>query len=80
MDGGRVAEELKADAELRKIPVIFLTAIVSRDEVQTHAGSIGGQLFIAKPVSMEEMLASIERQIRQPSDSGAAVNGAARAS
>lgn len=61
VDGGQVAAEIAADPRLEDTPVIFLTAVVSREEATTHSGMIGGQLFIAKPVSGKEVLGHIER-------------------
>lgn len=62
-DGGRIAAQLKADERTERIPVVFLTAVVSREEVSAHAGRIGGQQFLAKPVSAREVLTCIERQL-----------------
>ena len=67
MDGGDVAAALSADASLQRVPVIFLTAVVSREEATTRNGLIGGQLFIAKPVSAKEVLGYIERCLAHPS-------------
>ena len=63
ISGSEVAERLKADELTRRIPVIFLTAVVSRDEAKSRAGMIGGQLFLAKPVSAKEVMASIDRYL-----------------
>ncbi len=61
IDGGDVAAQLQEDPALRNIPIFFLTAAVSRDEVSTPAGVIGGQVFIPKPVSAKEILDLIDR-------------------
>jgi CheY-like chemotaxis protein len=61
IDGGQVAGEFAADPRMKDVPIIFLTAVVSREEATTHSGVIGGQLFIAKPVSGKEVLGHIER-------------------
>lgn len=63
MSGGEVAEQLKQDDRTRRIPVIFVTAVVSREEATSRAGMIGGQLFLAKPVTAKEVLASIDRYL-----------------
>lgn len=63
VSGGEVAQQLKADDRTHRIPVIFLTAVVSREEALARAGMIGGQLFLAKPVSAKEVLASIDRYL-----------------
>ena len=63
MDGGDVASELKTDNVLKDIPVVFLTAIVKEDEMDSQDGSIGGHPFIAKPVSAEDLVKHIKKHI-----------------
>lgn len=60
VDGGDVLALLKADPVLKKTPVIFLTATVTKQEVTSHNGHIGGSIFLAKPVSLEELERCIE--------------------
>ena len=59
MGGGQVAELLLENPKTRNIPVLFITAIASRREVQSQEGIIGGRNFIAKPVTPEELMAKI---------------------
>ncbi|MFA5144772.1 MAG: response regulator [Candidatus Omnitrophota bacterium] len=61
IDGGDVCSQLENDEETKGIPVIFLTAIASKEEVKNGKGSIGGRPFIAKPVSVRELMDCIER-------------------
>ncbi|MFA4915547.1 MAG: response regulator [Syntrophales bacterium] len=60
MSGGQVAELLLNNPKTKSIPVLFITAIASRSEVQSQEGIIGGRNFIAKPVTPEELMAKIE--------------------
>ena len=55
MTGDALAEAMKDDPALRDIPVIFLTALVKRQEV-AKARVIGGQYYLAKPFKGEELL------------------------
>jgi CheY-like chemotaxis protein len=64
LDGGEVHTQLMADPILKRIPVIFLTAIVRQKEVDEHKGMIGGSFYIAKPVSAEGLISAIEEHIR----------------
>jgi len=64
-DGGEVAAELKTDAKLGRVPVIFLTAIVSKEHVQRQGEVIGGQTFLAKPVSVPDLVRHIEAKLDQ---------------
>jgi DNA-binding response OmpR family regulator len=58
--GAEVAEELLLDTRTRNIPIIFVTALVQKDEVDKEAGQLGGREFIAKPVGKEELISRIE--------------------
>ena len=60
MSGTEVAEKLQMDARTKNIPIIFMTAIVQKDEVEAKAGVMGGHEFIAKPVGKEELVCRIE--------------------
>lgn len=60
LSGTEVAEKLQMDARTKNIPIIFLTAIVQKDEVSEEGGMIGGREFIAKPVGKEELVNRIE--------------------
>jgi two-component system OmpR family response regulator len=66
MDGGEVAGKIREDAGLREVPVVYLTAAVSREELGAEWGEIGGRKFIAKPVSLRSLLAAIEREVGTP--------------
>ena len=60
-DGGMVAAELEADSELRKVPIIFLTSIVDREEAARKGGRLGNAPLLAKPFTMNELLPLIEK-------------------
>jgi CheY-like chemotaxis protein len=63
LSGGQVAEQLLESPKTKDIPVLFVTAIASRREVQSQEGIIGGRQFIAKPVTPEEIMAKINRML-----------------
>ena len=56
LSGDEIAQLLREDKQLANIPVVFLTAIVSKDETETMGSYIGGNKFLAKPVKTEELL------------------------
>jgi CheY-like chemotaxis protein len=60
-DGGTVASELGADPGLKSIPIVFLTAVVSKNEVLQHGDKFGGRIFLAKPVSVADVIQTIEK-------------------
>ena len=60
MMGTQVAEELLQDPDTASIPVIFVTAIVKKEEAEREMGFLGGRMFIAKPVVIDELLKKID--------------------
>jgi len=66
-DGGEVAAKIQAQPALRDTPIVFLTAVVSKDEVTKHENVIGGRTFLAKPVLLADIVREIEkvRKIRK---------------
>jgi CheY-like chemotaxis protein len=60
MGGDEIAEQLKQDPELSKIKYAFLTAIVTKRETGAGAAQISGEIFIAKPVKRDELLAAVQ--------------------
>jgi len=61
MSGCDVAAELKKDPTLCNIKLVFMTAIVTKDETESMGSNIGGNEFLAKPVKTDELIATIER-------------------
>ena len=62
LDGYEVCRQLKADAQTRAIPVIFISAL---DDVldKVEAVQVGGVDYITKPFQIEEVLARVENQL-----------------
>lgn len=63
MDGGAVAAAFAENPQLARIPIIFLTAIVSKKEVEPTGSMIGNHTFLAKPVKFDDLLACIDAQL-----------------
>ena len=61
MDGSEVANRLHSMPRFEKIPIIFLTAAVKKQEVESRDGQCGGVPFIAKPVEFQEVVRQIEK-------------------
>ena len=62
MDGQDVAKALEQEPTTKAIPIIFLTAIVTHDDIggESMAG-IGGHNYIAKPVSAAKLITCIKK-------------------
>jgi sigma-B regulation protein RsbU (phosphoserine phosphatase) len=62
MNGYEVCEHLKADAETRDIPIIFISALdATQDKVK--AFTVGGVDYVTKPFQLEEVLARVETHL-----------------
>lgn len=72
MSGDEVAQELARDPVLKDIPVIFLTAIVTREDIgDQNISRIGDRYFIAKPIDTQGLIQAIHHVLHQTSDQGA---------
>ena len=60
MDGGDLSSALFADAELRDIPVLFLTALASPHDLKRLAGQLGGRPALSKSEPVDQLVARIE--------------------
>jgi CheY-like chemotaxis protein len=70
-EGGALAAAIRADPSLKSTPIVFLTALVSHDDVASAAHDddqasmlIGGYLFLAKPVDPDMVLAYVDKHVR----------------
>ncbi len=70
-DGGDIFGHLQNDRHLKGTPVIFLTATVSPREAGVKGFNSGGALFLAKPVTLENLISCINEHIRKPATEGA---------
>jgi putative two-component system response regulator len=63
MDGYEVCQRLKADPQLREIPVIFISALSDVEE-KVKAFQVGGLDYITKPFQFDEVKARIETHLK----------------
>lgn len=63
MEGSEVAFQLKSDEDTKNIPIVFLTAVVKKEEVEGKKGVIGGSPFVAKPVEIKQLIDVIDKNI-----------------
>lgn len=63
MDGYETCERLKADANCRDIPVIFISALNETDD-KLAAFRVGGVDYVAKPFQTEEVLARVRAHLQ----------------
>ena len=63
MDGGELAARFQANPKLKAVPIVFLTAAVSKGEVEARGGRVGGFPFLAKPVVLSEVVACLKHHL-----------------
>ena len=61
-DGGEVAARIQSDPALHRIPIVFLTALVTKAEERSGL-RIRGHPFLAKPISLPELIEGIEENL-----------------
>jgi CheY-like chemotaxis protein len=64
MDGRHLAACLAASPQLKAVPIVFLTARITKEEVDAVAGRIGGFPFLAKPVAVADLIACVQQHVR----------------
>jgi CheY-like chemotaxis protein len=52
-DGGDIASQMRGDSKLQDVPIIFVSAMVSRKESGTGFYVSGGEYFLAKPITVD---------------------------
>jgi DNA-binding response OmpR family regulator len=65
MLGSEIAAQMQTDAELSKVKILFLTALVTKEETLKSTGQIGGHEFLAKPISADDLCAVIEDRLKR---------------
>ncbi len=63
MDGGELAACFQANPKLKNVPIVFLTAAITKGEVEAGNGLVGGLPFLAKPVVLSEMVACLKHHL-----------------
>jgi CheY-like chemotaxis protein len=61
MEGGQVAAVLKEYPSTRSIPVILLTAMLSKAEEEKCDSMVGGHIALAKPLDIEKLLDQMKK-------------------
>lgn len=63
MDGAELSEALRADDELRLIPLLFLTSLATTSEMNRMHKQIAGRRAISKDAPLERLLERIEEML-----------------
>jgi CheY-like chemotaxis protein len=63
MDGGDLSAAMYLEEDLRDIPMLFLTALISPDELKARRDQLGGRPAISKDAPVGALVARIESLI-----------------
>jgi len=63
ISGGEVGNILNNDPQTRNIPIIFLTALLTKGEEEKRKNIIHGHYFMAKPYDLKALLKEIHKYI-----------------
>jgi CheY-like chemotaxis protein len=63
MDGGDLAASFRANPKLKAVPIVFLTAAITKEEVAASGGRLGGYPFLAKPIVLAEVAECLKEQL-----------------
>lgn len=61
IDGGEVADQIKADEEIKDTPIVFVSAALTKNEAKEQGAIPGRHPILAKPVPVEELIGAIEK-------------------
>lgn len=64
MEGPQVANVLRSDESCRNVPIVFLTSLVTDEEIKPGGGAIGGFPYISKPIRADELIRRVEEQLK----------------
>ncbi len=64
IDGGEVASLISSNPNTARVPIVFLTGILTKDE-EPFAGTTGRRHILAKPVTREKLLEMINKVLSE---------------
>jgi CheY-like chemotaxis protein len=60
MGGTELAGRLEANPRLKAVPIVFLTAAITKEQVEAVGGRIGKFPFLAKPIILSDVAACLK--------------------
>jgi CheY-like chemotaxis protein len=63
LDGWDLAGCFRASPKLKAVPIVFLTSVVTKGEVEARGGLSGGRPFLAKPAVLSELVACLKHHL-----------------
>ena len=65
MDGADILKQIEGNPKTKNIPIIFLTAVATKEDTQDQGAMIGGHFVLAKPVTLESLTEAIDRKLNE---------------
>jgi CheY-like chemotaxis protein len=65
IDGCEVSARIHTDPELKDTPIVFLTALATNEATGGHTVTAGSTVYLAKPVSLDELIHCIDTHARK---------------
>jgi len=65
VEGHFLLSQFKTDQTTRSIPIVFLTATLTKEEMRKNKGALEGVPALAKPVDMRLLLSCIEKYLKK---------------
>jgi DNA-binding response OmpR family regulator len=56
MNGVEIARKLKENSETKDIPIMFLSALFSKEQEREYGSMLGGNILFTKPYDMNELV------------------------
>ena len=66
MTGSEFATHLRSNKATAKIPIIFLSALQTKEDERAQGNSVSGNVIFAKPYDINSLIAKIEEMTRTP--------------
>jgi CheY-like chemotaxis protein len=63
IEGGVLAACFQVNPQLKHVPIVFLTCVVTKEEVDMCGGQIGRYAFLAKPIVLTEVAACLKHHL-----------------
>jgi len=63
LDGAELAALFQANPKFKSVPIVFLTARVTKEQVDLCGGRIGRFPFLAKPIVLTEVAACLKQHL-----------------
>ena len=64
MDGGELAVRFRENLNLKSVPIVFLTARVTKEEMDLCGGRIGKYPVLAKPIVLTELVECVKQHLK----------------